>query len=68
MFDPDKSLDENLVAFRAACDALDPECAGILFDNLAALRTAGADRNARTVFNASVKLALEALPDAGAAA
>jgi len=68
MFDPDKSLDENLVAFRAACDALDPECAGILFDNLATLRAAGSDRNARTAFNASVKLALEALPDGGAQA
>ncbi len=68
MFDPDNSLDENLVAFRAACDALDPECAGILFDNLAKLRAAGSDRNARTAFNASVKLALEALPDGGAQA
>ena len=68
MFDPDKSLDENLVAFRAACDVLDPECAGILFDNLATLRAAGSDRNARTAFNTSVKLALEALPDAGSGA
>ena len=66
MFHPDKSLDENLVAFRAACDALDPECAGILFDNLAKLRAAGSDRTARTAFNTSVKLALEALPNAGA--
>lgn len=64
MFYPNKSLDENLVAFRVACDALDPECAGILFDNLATLRAAGSDRNARTEFNAAVKLALEALPDA----
>lgn len=68
MFHADRSLDENLVAFRAACDALDPECAGILFNNLATLRAAGADRNARTAFNTSVKLALEALPDAGAGA
>ena len=68
MFHPDKSLDENLVAFRAACDALDPECAGILFENLATLRVAGSDRNARTAFNTSVKLALETLPDVGAGA
>lgn len=65
MFDPAKSLDENLVVFRAACDALDQECAGILFDNLGTLRAAGSDRNARTRFNTAVKLALEALPDAG---
>jgi len=32
------------------------------------LRAAGSDRNARTAFNASVKLALEALPDGGAQA
>jgi hypothetical protein len=62
MFDASKSLDENLVAFRAACDAIDPECAQILFDNLAILRSSGADRTARQTFNAAVKSALEALP------
>lgn len=62
MFDSDKSLDENLMAFRTACDAIDPECAKILFDNLSALRS-GADRDARQTFNAAVKSALEALPD-----
>jgi len=63
MFDPDKSLDENLIAFRAACDAIDPDCAKILFDNLSTLRTAGAERNARQAFNGRIKLAVEALPD-----
>ena len=54
MFDPANSLDENLVVFRVVCDALDADCAKILFDNLETLRAAGSDRNARTAFNAAV--------------
>lgn len=61
-FDSTKSLEENLEIFRAACEELDPDCAKILFDNLDKLQ-GSADRAARSAFNATVKAALEALPD-----
>lgn len=63
MFNPGKTLDENLIAFRNACNAIDPACAEILFANLSTLRVAGAERNARQAFNGAIKRALEALPD-----
>ncbi|MGC6399487.1 hypothetical protein ACNI3Q_02780 [Sphingomonas sp. FW199] len=63
MFDANKSLDDNLAAFRAECEKLDADCAKILFDNIDVLRLKGADRDARSAFNAKVKAALEALPD-----
>lgn len=61
MFDVQKSFDENLAAFRAACEALDPECAKILFDNIGILITHGAERDARSQFNTRVKAALDAM-------
>ena len=64
MFDAKKSFDENLAIFRAACEELDAECAKILFDNIDVLITHGADRDARSRFNAQVKSALDALPTA----
>lgn len=64
MFDVQKSFDENLAAFKTACEELDADCAQILFDNIAILITHGADRDARTQFNAKVNAALDALPTA----
>ena len=64
MFDVQKSFDENLAIFKAACEELDPECAKILFDNIDILITHGADRDARSQFNAKVNAALDALPTA----
>lgn len=63
MFDANKSLEENLAAFRAECEKIDADCAKILFDNIEILKKRGADRDARIVFNTGVKKALEALPD-----
>jgi len=63
MFDATKSLDDNLAAFRAECEKLDPDCAKILFDNIDMLKRHGADRKMLGAFNAKVKEALEALPD-----
>ena len=63
MFDPSKSLEDNLLAFKAACENIDAECAKILFDNFDILKKRGPDRDARAIFNASVKKALDALPD-----
>lgn len=65
MFNAQKSFDENLAAFKTACEALDAECAKILFDNIDILIVHGADREARTQFNAKVNAALEALAPAG---
>ena len=62
MFDAQKSFDENLATFRSACEELDAECAKILFDNIDTLITHGADRDARSRFNARVNAALDALP------
>lgn len=62
MFDPSKSLDDNLLAFKAPCEEIDAECAKILFDNIEILRKHGPDRDARGTFNANVKKALGALP------
>jgi len=62
MFDAGKSFEDNLAAFKAACEAIDSDCAKILFDNIGILIKHGADRNARSEFNRKVKSALEALP------
>lgn len=64
MFDAQKSFDDNLAAFKTACEAIDPDCAKILFDNIGLLIKHGADRDARTLFNTEVKAALDALPAA----
>lgn len=64
MFDAQKSFDENLATFKASCEELDVECAKILFDNIDILITHGADRDARSRFNAQVNAALSALPTA----
>ena len=68
-FDSNKSLEENLLIFREACKKLDEECTNILFDNIDKLQHTGdqiKDRAARLAFNASVKTAVEALPDISA--
>jgi len=63
MFDSAKTLADNLKAFQAECEKLDPECSKIFFENLATLQLAepGQERAARAQFNAHVKAALEAL-------
>ena len=68
MFDPSNSLEENLLIFRAACEMIDADCAKILFDNLDILKKHGADRQARSQFDARVKKSLEELPDGEAGA
>lgn len=65
-FDPTASFEDNLALFRAEADRLDPECARILFDNLATLTRQGdgaRDRQAIQDFNRAVLAALNALPD-----
>ena len=62
MFDSQKSFEENLAAFKAACEGIDADCAKILFDNITILIKHGSDRDARTLFNTEVKKALDALP------
>lgn len=67
-FDPHKSFDGNLEAFKAHASELDPECAAVLFDKLSVLvgdGDAARARARRTEFNATVIEALEALPDEG---
>lgn len=64
-FDPTASFDDNLIRFRTEAEHLDPECARILFDNLATLmRDSDAARNRQAVqeFNRAVLAALETLP------
>lgn len=68
MFDANKSFDDNLSAFLAECVAIDADCAKILSDNISILRDHGADRDARSVFNAKVKEALASLPSKDAEA
>ena len=62
-FDLTKSVDDNLATFRTEAEALDADCAKILFDNLAKLQAHGDQRAARTDFNKAVMIALNALPD-----
>jgi hypothetical protein len=65
-FDPQKSFDENVAAFKAHVEQLDPECAAILFSNLDTLTGDGNPDRARprrTSFNTAVAAALDALPD-----
>jgi hypothetical protein len=65
-FDPTASFEENLAIFRLEAERLDPDCARILFDNLAGLTRQGdgaRDRQAIQEFNRAVLAALDALPD-----
>lgn len=65
-FDPTASFEDNLALFRAEAERIDPECARILFDNLATLTRQGdgaRDRQAIQDFNRAVLAALNALPD-----
>ncbi len=65
-FDPAASFEDNLARFRAEAERLDPECARILFENLATLTRQGdgaRDRQAIQEFNRAVLAALNALPD-----
>lgn len=64
-FDPAASFDDNLAHFRAELERLDPQCALILFDNLATLTRDGdtaRNRQAIQEFNRAVLAAVEALP------
>ncbi|QHP67446.1 hypothetical protein EI171_08395 [Bradyrhizobium sp. LCT2] len=65
-FDPVKSFDENVAAFKAHVEQLDPECAAIFFSTLETLTGDGNPDRARarrTSFNTAVAAALDALPD-----
>ncbi len=64
MFNAQQSFEDNLTNFKAACEAIDPDCTKILFDNIDLLIKHGADRSARTDFNGKVKAALDSLPTA----
>lgn len=66
-FDPTASFEGNLARFKAEAEALDPECARILFDNLAALcREGDAARSRQAIqeFHQAVLAAVDALPEA----
>lgn len=66
-FDPAASFEDNLARFRVAAERLDPDCARILFDNLATLfRDGDAARNRQAIqeFHQAVLQALDALPEA----
>lgn len=68
-FDPAASFEDNLAHFRVAAERLDPDCARILFDNLATLfRDGDAARNRQAIqeFHRAVLQALDALPEAPA--
>lgn len=63
-FDPTASFDDNLARFKTELEGIDPECACILFANLATLtRDGDAARNRQAIqdFNQAVLRALEAL-------
>lgn len=65
-FDPAASFEDNLAIFKTEAERLDPECARILFDNLATLTRQGdgsRDRQAIQEFNRAVLAALDELPD-----
>ncbi len=65
-FDPTASFEDNLDRFRTESERLDPECAHILFGNLAILTREGDGtriRQATQEFNSAVLAALDALPD-----
>ena len=69
-FDEALSFADNLALFKAEAERLDPECARILFDNLARLTrdcAAARDRQAIQEFHRAVLAALDALPEALAA-
>jgi hypothetical protein len=69
-FDPNKSLDEHIAEFRKHLEAVDPQCAKILFDNQEMLLSDGSGyraRTSRTAFNLAVLKQLKALiPKSGA--
>lgn len=65
-FDPNLSLNENLELFKAAAEALDPECAKVLFDNIEKLQNISDDHDSRAAireFNQAVLQALNASPE-----
>jgi hypothetical protein len=64
-FDSTLSFDDNLTRYKVELEGIDPDCARILFDNLATLvRDGDAARNRQAIqdFNQAVLTALEALP------
>lgn len=66
MFVPGNSFEANLALFQVAAERLDPECARILFANLAPLSRVGDDaRNRQAIqeFHRAVLVALDALPE-----
>lgn len=69
-FDPNRSLDEHIAEFRKNLEAVDRQCAKILFDNLGTLLKDGNPyraRTSRTVFNVAIVNQLKALiPKSGA--
>ena len=68
-FDPNKTLDEHLAAFRTHLEAIDPECAKLFFDNQEKLLGDGNPSRARTnraAFNLAVLARLKALPASSA--
>lgn len=69
-FDPTLPFSDNLARFRAEAERIDPDCARILFGNLALLmRDGDATRIRQAVqeFNRAVLTALDGLPEGPAA-
>jgi hypothetical protein len=63
-FDPNKSFDEHIIEFRKHLEAIDPQCAKILFDNQGTLLGDGSPARARahrTAFNVAILKQLKGL-------
>jgi hypothetical protein len=62
-FDTNKTFDQNVAEFRKHLEAVDPQCAKILFDNQAKLLGDGNPAQAdRIAFNEAVLDQLKTLP------
>ncbi len=65
-FELNNSFDDNLALFKAEAEAIDAECAKILFDNLSLLSAEGDNAPGRSAigeFHKAVLAALDELPE-----
>lgn len=65
-FDPALSFSDNIARFQAEAERIDPDCARILFDNIAILMRDGDEariRQAVQAFNRQIIGEIDGLPD-----